>query len=135
MKNRFTAALCALLLAAGLCACDKEDFDIDQLTGSWQEVYPENFAADGGVMWIFGTNNTLIYNICDVFAGDHSYYFTYRVSDDGRLLTMYSADSEQYAAQFAIEQCSKHRLFVRLLDRNRESDDGNLWHESYTFQK
>lgn len=135
MKNRLKMVLCAVLLAAGLCACDKEDIDIDQLVGSWYEVYPENFAADGGLAWTFGADNTLHYCISDVFAGDTDYNFTYRVSSDGRLLTVYSADGERYEAQFAIEQCSRHRLLLKRLDRNSESDNCNLWSEHYTFEK
>ena len=127
--------LCAILLLAGLCACNKDDFDIGQLTGSWYEVYPENFAADGGITWTFGSDNSLLYRISDVFAGDTDYAFIYRISNDGRLLTLYEPDSERYAAQFDIEQCSKKQLILKRLDRNNESDYCNLWHESYTFQK
>ena len=135
MKNCWKSVLVALTLLVSAWGCGKESVDIDQLTGSWYEVYPENFAADGGVAWVFGVDNTLIYCISDVFAGDNNHYFTYRISNDGRQLTVYSASGDRYEAQFGIDQCSKRRLSLKRLDRNPESDYYSLWHETYTFQK
>ena len=128
--------LCAVLLLAGLCACDKDSIDIDQLSGSWYRTYPEGVIAEGSITWIFGADYQLQISIYDVFSNNtNHFYFSYRVSGDGKLLTLYESGGDGYVAQFGIGQCSRHRLVLTRLDCNSESDYYYMWSESYTFQK
>ena len=132
MKNRLKMALCALLLAAGCCGCEKDSFDIGQLVGSWYKVYPEGVVADGSVTWTFGADHTLRIEIYDVFANDTAIRnYTWRVSDDGKLLTLYDAGGESYREQFKIGQCSRHRLSLTRIGEAPSSE----FMQSYTFRK
>ena len=54
MKN-LMKLICAALLVAGLCACEK--IDVDKLEGTWTEQYdPAVFAMDGSVTYTFDGN-------------------------------------------------------------------------------
>ena len=49
--------ICAALLVAGLCGCEKNlipEIDLaDNLEGSWEKVYPEGVQDAGLVIWDF----------------------------------------------------------------------------------
>ena len=56
MKTTFKTMICAALLVAGLCGCEK--FDMNKLEGTWSEQYdPFLFAMDGSVEYTFDGNN------------------------------------------------------------------------------
>ncbi len=59
----------AVLLMAGLCACEKIDMDI--LEGTWTEQYdPAVFAMDGSVTYTFEGKNHYQLHIYDALGGE-----------------------------------------------------------------
>ena len=72
--------ICAALLAAGLCGCDKQlipEINLaDNLEGSWEKVYPEGVQDAGLVIWDFKAGDAdpqtwiLSIYVSDVFTGD-----------------------------------------------------------------
>ena len=53
--------ICAALLVAGLCGCEKNlipEIDLaNNLEGSWEKVYPEGVQDAGLVIWTFSAGN------------------------------------------------------------------------------
>ena len=73
--------ICAALLVAGLCGCEKNlvpEIDLaDNLEGSWEKVYPEGVQDAALVIWTFSSINNesqdpfiLTIYVSDVFSGD-----------------------------------------------------------------
>ena len=61
--------LCAALLVAGLCGCEK--IDLNRLEGTWTEQYdPFVFAMDGSVTYTFDGNGTYRLEVYDVFSNE-----------------------------------------------------------------
>ena len=47
--------ICAVLLVAGLCGCEKlvQEINLDNLEGSWQKEYEKGVQDAGLVIWDF----------------------------------------------------------------------------------
>ena len=55
MMSKILNFVCAALLVAGLCGCEK--IDVNKLEGTWSEQYdPTVFAMDGSVTYTFDGN-------------------------------------------------------------------------------
>ena len=65
--------ICAALLVAGLCGCNK--IDVNKLEGTWTEQYdPTVFAMDGSVTFTFDGNNGYQLHVYDALSGEsHDY--------------------------------------------------------------
>ena len=64
--------MATVLLAAGLCACEKADpVDPARLPGTWSKVYPEGVVTEGGVCWTFREDGVLHVRVYDVFSGNY----------------------------------------------------------------
>ena len=91
---RFAFAMLAALSLASCSSDDEEEFLMDQLSGTWEQVYDEGVVAEGYVQYTFtpGTPSTCgdctIY-VYDVFTGDRTVLRTYMVTDHGRRLVIF----------------------------------------------
>ena len=81
--------ICAALLVAGLCGCEKQlipEINLaDNLEGSWEKVYPEGVQDAGLVIWTFSSINKesqspfiLTIYVSDVFSGDSEEKYIYQ---------------------------------------------------------
>ena len=70
---------CAVLLVAGLSACEK--IDVNKLEGTWSEQYdPTVFAMDGSVTFTFDGNNGYQLHVYDALSGkSHDYSGHYAI--------------------------------------------------------
>jgi len=70
--------ICAALLVAGLCACEK--IDVNKLEGTWSEQYdPTVFAMDGSVEYTFDGNGHYQRHVYVLGAGSYDYSGTYAI--------------------------------------------------------
>ena len=80
-----------MLAAFSLTSCsnDDEDFDANNLVGTWQKVYDEGVADAGTVQYTFrpqsANNGTVDIFTSDWAAGDTTVYRIYTVTDAGHL--------------------------------------------------
>ena len=86
--------ICAALMMAGLCGCDKQlipEINLaDNLEGSWEKMYPEGVQDAGLVIWTFSTINKesqspliLTIYVSDVFSGDSEAKYIYQEHQNG----------------------------------------------------
>lgn len=83
----------AMLAALSLVSCssdDDEEFLIDQLTGTWQQVYDEGVVAEGYVQYTFTPGTPANVGECtiyvyDVFTGDTTFVRDYVLTEDHHL--------------------------------------------------
>ena len=70
--------ICAALLVAGLCGCEK--IDVNKLEGTWSEQYdPTVFAMDGSVTYTFDGNGHYQRYVNVLGVGFHDYSGTYAI--------------------------------------------------------
>ena len=84
--------LAAFSLAS--CSSDDDELQIDQLAGTWEQVYDEGVVAEGYVHYTFtpgtpSTGGTCTIHSYDVFAGDNTIQRDYALTDNGRRLTIF----------------------------------------------
>ncbi len=92
----------AMLAAFSLASCssdDDEEFLMDQLAGTWEQVYDKGVVAEGYVQYTFtpvkpATVGECTIHVYDVFAGDTTFVRDYALTED-RHLAIYSG---QYGA-------------------------------------
>ena len=96
-RTRAIYAIMFMMLAAfslASCSSDDDELQIDQLAGTWEQVYDEGVVAEGYVQYTFtpGTPSTggdcTIYSY-DVFAGDTTVQRAYVLTDNGRRLAIF----------------------------------------------
>ena len=83
----------SMLAALSLVSCssdDDEEFLIDQLTGTWQQVYDEGVVAEGYVQYTFTPGTPANVGECtiyvyDVFTGDTTFVRDYVLTEDHHL--------------------------------------------------
>ena len=98
MMRKILSFVCAALLVAGLCGCEKNLFpEIDlanNLEGSWEKVYPEGvqdagLVISGLVIWDFKAGDAdpqtwiLSIYVSDVFTGDSEAKYIYQQHQNG----------------------------------------------------
>ena len=99
---RIAFAMLAAFSLASLASCssdDDEEFLMDQLSGTWEQVYDEGVVAEGYVQYTFtpgkpATVGQCTIHVYDVFAGDTTFVRDYALTED-RHLAIYSG---QYGA-------------------------------------
>ena len=82
-----------MLAAVSLASCssdDDEEFQIDQLAGTWQQVYDAGVVAEGTVQYTFtpgtpATGGQCTIHVSDVFAGDTTFVRDYVLTEDRHL--------------------------------------------------
>ena len=153
--------ICAALLVAGLCGCEKNLFpEIDlanNLEGSWEKVYPEGLQDAGLVIWDFKAGDAdpqtwiLSIYVSDVFTGDSEAKYIYAQHQNGYpgvgsstpALYLFELDHDfkqedrkaayTPAVGYWVKECSKDRL---VLERFEENVDGpNLLEGDVTFRR
>ena len=79
MMRKVLSFVCAALLVAGLCGCNK--VDVNKLEGTWSEQYdPAIFAMDGSVEYTFDGSNHYQKHVYDALSGkSHDYSGTYAI--------------------------------------------------------
>ena len=83
----------SMLAAFSLASCssdDDEEFLIDQLNGTWEQVYDAGVVSEGYVQYTFtpGTPATVgecTIHVYDVFAGDTTFVRDYALTEDRHL--------------------------------------------------
>ena len=86
--------MCAAMLSLASCSSDdNEEFLMDQLSGTWEQVYDEGVVAEGYVQYTFtpgvpSTSGDCDIYVYDVFAGDTTIHRGY-VLNDNRQLVIY----------------------------------------------
>ena len=141
--------ICAALLVAGLCGCEKNlvpEIDLaDNLEGSWEKVYPEGVQDAALVIWTFSSINNesqdpfiLTIYVSDVFSGDSEEKYIYQEHQNG-YPGVGSSTPEIYlfeidhAARYYVKECSKDKL---VLTREEVNVDGpNLIEGDVTFRR
>ena len=86
-----------MLAAFSLASCssdDDEEFLMDQLSGTWEQVYDKGVVSEGYVQYTFtpgkpATGGECTIYVYDVFAGDTTYVRDYALTED-RHLAIYS---------------------------------------------
>ena len=154
--------ICAALLVAGLCVCEKNlipEIDLaNNLEGSWEKVYPEGVQDAGLVIWIFSTINKesqspliLSIYVSDVFSGDSESKYIYQEHQNGYPgvgsstpgIYLFELDHDFMqedrkaaytpAARYYVKECSKDKL---VLTREELNVDGpNLLEGDVTFRR
>ena len=92
------------------CSKDDEEFQIDQLAGTWLQVYEEGVVAEGYVKYTFApgvpsTSGYCTIHVYDVFAGDTTIHRSYAIRDDNRRLYIFeelyggSPETQEYDIQ------------------------------------
>ena len=115
----------AMLAAFSLASCSSEDdveFQSNQLSGTWQQVYDEGVVAEGYVQYTFTPGKPANVGECtvhvyDVFAGDTTFVRDYVLTED-RHLAIY------------IGQYGGTPLEIQEYDVQRLSDKDMTWHLS-----
>ena len=87
----------AMLAAFSFASCssdDDEEFLMDQLAGTWEQVYDEGVVAEGYVQYTFtpgkpATVGECTIHVYDVFAGDTTFVRDYALAED-RYLAIYN---------------------------------------------
>ena len=102
------------------CSNDDEEFLIDQLAGTWLQVYDEGVVAEGYVKYTFApgvpsTSGYCTIHVYDVFAGDTTIHRNYAVRDDNRRLYIFE---ELYGGNPETQE----------YDIQRISSKGMTWH-------
>ena len=79
MMRRILSFVCAALLVAGLCGCNK--IDVNKLEGTWSEQYDSAvFAMDGSVEYTFDGNGHYQMHVYDFLSGEsHDYNGSYAI--------------------------------------------------------
>ena len=79
MMRKILSFVCAALLVAGLCGCNK--VDVNKLEGTWSEQYdPAVFAMDGSVEYTFDGSNHYQMQVYDALSGEsHDYSGHYAI--------------------------------------------------------
>ena len=77
--RKILSFVCAALLVAGLCGCEK--IDVNKLEGTWSEQYDPNvFAMDGSVEYTFDGNGHYQMHVYDALSGEsHDYNGSYAI--------------------------------------------------------
>ena len=78
----------AMLAAISLTSCssDDEDFDANNLVGTWQKVYDKGVVSEGYVEYTFSDNGDCDIYASDVFAGDTTIHRGYMLKDNRQLI-------------------------------------------------
>jgi len=161
MRKNLKTMICAALLVAGLCGCEKNlipEIDLaNNLEGSWEKVYPEGVQDAGLVIWTFSAGNgdphswVLSIYVSDVLAGDSEAKYIYEQHQNGYpgigsstpelYLFEYDHDFMQEdrtaaytpAARYYVKECSKDKLV--LLREEVNVDGPNLIEGDVTFRR
>lgn len=121
MKTMKIWRLMFMMLAAfslASCSSDDDELQIDQLAGTWEQVYDEGVVAEGYVQYTFtpGTPTTggeCTIHVYDVFAGDTTVQRDYVLTDNGSRLTIFQGQyggtpSEIY--EYELQRLSATRM-------------------------
>ena len=122
MRTSMKHAMAFVVLAAVFlvsCSSDDDEIQIDQLAGTWQQVYDEGVVEEGYVRYTFtpgvpSTSGDCTMQIYDVFAGDMIIRRGYAVTDDNRRLFLFKS---QYGGNPETQE----------YDIMRISDKGMTW--------
>ena len=82
---RFALAMFAALSLAS-CGSDDEDFDANNLVGTWQKVYDKGVVSEGYVEYTFSDNGDCDIYASDVFAGDTTIHRGSMLKDNRQLI-------------------------------------------------
>ena len=79
LMRKILSFVCAALLVAGLCGCEK--IDVNKLEGTWSEQYDPNvFAMDDSVEYTFDGNGHYQMHVYDALSGEsHDYNGSYAI--------------------------------------------------------
>lgn len=88
MKNIILILIAVLSLTS--CAMGGDDPQIQaDITGVWEEQYPEGLQTEGFVEWVFSKDGKLDIRIYDVFAGDTQLQYQYELWIEGNSVNVF----------------------------------------------
>ena len=98
---RLTFVMLAAFSFVSCSSDDDEEFLIDQLTGTWQQVYDEGVVAEGYVQYTFTPGTPANVGKCtiyvyDVFTGDATFVRDYVLTED-RHLAIYKKNRGRFS--------------------------------------
>ncbi len=146
--------ICAALLVAGLCGCEKNlipEINLaDNLEGSWEKVYPEGVQDAGLVIWDFKAGDAdpqtwiLSIYVSDVFTGDSEEKYIYQQHQNGYpgvggstpALYLFELDHDfayTPTVGYWVKECSKDKLVLERFEVN--TDGPNLLEGDVTFKR
>ena len=113
----------AMLAAFSLASCssdDEEEFQIDKLAGTWEQVYDKGVVSEGYVQYTFtpgkpATVGECTIHVYDVFAGDTTFVRDYVLTED-RHLAIYEGQHDGTSME------------MQEYDVQRLSTTGMTWH-------
>ena len=82
---RLTLMILAVFSLAS-CSNDDEDYDANNLIGTWHRVYDEGVVSEGYEEYTFYVNGNCEIYVYDVFAGDTTIYRGYMLKDNRQLV-------------------------------------------------
>ena len=74
------------MLSLTSCNSDDEDYDVNNLVGTWQRVYDEGVVSEGYEEYTFSDNGNCDIHVYDVFAGDTTLHWGYMLKDNRQLI-------------------------------------------------
>ena len=89
MKTMKPWAIAFMMLAAfslASCSSDDEDYDVNNLVGTWHRVYDEGVVSEGYEEYTFSKNGDCDIYVYDVFAGDTTFHWGYMLKDNRQLI-------------------------------------------------
>ena len=87
LSSRLIGALAVLAtFSLASCSSDDEDFDANNLAGTWQKVEDEGVVSEGYVEYTFSANGDCDIYVYDVFAGDTTIDRGYMLKDNRQLI-------------------------------------------------
>ena len=134
MRIYIRMIMCAVLLAAGLCSCEKDNaINSNKLEGKWVKLYPEGVVADGSVHWTFKNDKnvldggTLDVTVYDIFSGqEKTSHFRYMITEKPSFingeeysslpkLEIHGSKDFSVLAMYDIEKCDKKKLVLKFV--------------------
>ena len=138
--------ICAALLVAGLCGCEKNlipEIDLaNNLEGSWEKVYPEGVQDAGLVIWTFSSINKESQSpfILTIYEHQNGYpgvgsstpaLYLFELDHDFKQEDRKAAYTP--AVGYWVKECSKDRLVLERFEVN--TDGPNLLEGDVTFRR
>ena len=120
--RKILSFVCAALLVAGLCGCEK--IDVNKLEGTWSEQYDPNvFAMDGSVEYTFDGNGHYQMHVYDALSGEsHDYNGSYAID----LINKGTITINPQMSDFSIVTYKLVKLTSKEMEWQKEGTPGDL---------
>ena len=83
---RIAFVMTAAMLSLASCSSDDEDYNSNNLIGTWDKVEGVGVVSEGYVEYTFSNNGDCNIHVYDVFAGDTTIHRGYMLKDNRQLV-------------------------------------------------